>query len=297
MAGGYDYFYTLQEICVLLNLLPNTFRQIVREYGDIIAVREQVRKGRTVLGLPRADFENLRAIMEMRSKGASGEEIRRALREAGAVALPVAATEDETVVARDEPASARDEPLVARGEPGAAAYEPGAARDEPGATEDQAGGGVGGEGDYIDVTAGSRPAGLGAPRASQDNAGPGGDEGDSDDVRSFDYRTRFPVRAAREAAASLDGAAARRPLGGGRSVPLSKAPEPLPAERVLIEEIASLRKELKQMDERRKEERDKLMTALMRTQHELQSLRYEVGVSLTRRDRKKKKGFWAWLFE
>jgi len=35
----------------------------------------------------------------------------------------------------------------------------------------------------------------------------------------------------------------------------------------------------------------------MRTQHELQSLRYEVGVSLSRRDRKKKRGFWAWLFD
>jgi len=80
MPGDPDYFYTLQEICVLLNLLPNTFRQIAREYPDIIQVHKQVRKGRTLLGLPAEEFEVFRAIVEMRGEGSTPEEIREAVR-------------------------------------------------------------------------------------------------------------------------------------------------------------------------------------------------------------------------
>ena len=72
---------------------------------------------------------------------------------------------------------------------------------------------------------------------------------------------------------------------------------PVVVERALLAEMGSLRDELRQMDEKRQEERDKLITALMRTQHELQSLRYEVGATLSRRDRKRKRGFLAWLFD
>jgi hypothetical protein len=72
---------------------------------------------------------------------------------------------------------------------------------------------------------------------------------------------------------------------------------PVVGERALLAEMGSLRDELRQMDEKRQEERDKLITALMRTQHELQSLRYEVGATLSRRDRKRKRGFLAWLFD
>jgi hypothetical protein len=72
---------------------------------------------------------------------------------------------------------------------------------------------------------------------------------------------------------------------------------PVVGERALLAEMGSLRDELRQMDEKRQEERDKLITALMRTQHELQSLRYEVGATLSRRDRKRKRGLIAWLFD
>jgi hypothetical protein len=214
MPGGYDYFYTLQEICVLLNLLPNTFRQIAREYSDLIIVREQVRKGRKVMGLPRADFETFRAIVELRAKGRSNQEIRAKLGVGpGPADAPVFPAEEQP---------------------------------EEGLSEDVL--------DGNDNQESHRP---------------------SEDSQA-------------EVAATVDGSLAERLAPGHPAISIEKA---------FLVEIAELKDEIRRMDERRREERDKLLTVLMRTQHELQSLRYEVGASLSRRDRKKKRGFWAWLFD
>lgn len=231
-----DYFYTLQEICVLLNLLPNTFRQIAREYGDLVVVREQVRKGRTVLGLPRADYEAFRTIVDMRSRGFSDAEIRAAVARLGNLQPGGARAPDRA--AKSGGPAAVDEGANTEGQP----FEP--------------------EGD----DAGELP-GVGA--------GEGG-LADSGGERE--------VTAAAGAEALEAFLADQAPVGAG-------------AEEALLAEIAELKEELRKMDERRRDERDKILTALIRTQHELQSLRYEVGVSLSRRDRKKKRGFWAWLFD
>ncbi len=221
MASGYDYFYTLQEICVLLNLLPHTFRQIAREYSDLVVPREQVRKGRPVMGLPRADFEVLRQIVEMRSRGVAPEEIRRTI---GAGSAGVAS----------RPAGEAGDPFEKE-------------------REDQAA--VDGAADNV----------AGAPEAD----------------RLADSEVHL--------AAEAPLAAAVEPVGIVRAGRTS--------EEALLAEMAALRSEMQKLSEQRREERDRLLTALMRTQHELQSLRYEVGVSLSRRDRKRKRGFWAWLFD
>ncbi len=248
MPGGHDYFYTLQEICVLLNLLPNTFRQIAREYGDIVVIREQTRKGRAVLGLPRADFEVLRTIVEMRGRGLSSDEIRAALGRSGR-------------------GSAR---APARAVPGEGAAE---SRE----VSEAAGEGPGGKADP-----GRKPAQAAARDWSETGAGHAGEPGAENRVGEATDETLSSLE---------EGATADASLREGTGQPVTVA------EKGLLAEIAALREELRKMDEHRREERDKLLTALMRTQHELQSLRYEVGVSLSRRDRKKKRGFWAWLFD
>lgn len=213
-------FFTLQEICVLLNLLPNTFRQIVREFPDLVELEQEVRKGHAVLGLSRTRFDTFRAIVELRGRGNSPEEIRRQI---GEMTLNTAASQTP-----DNPGEP-DFDII---------WDPGDEREG------------------VRVAAGT--------------TGDGGSEA----LSGLD-------EAAIQAAAALDVASANR----------------LATEKQLAAEIAALKDELVKMDQRRRDERDKLLTTLMRTQHELQSLRYEVGVSLSRRGRKKRRGFWGWLFD
>ncbi len=270
MTGGYDYFYTLQEICVLLNLLPNTFRQIAREYSDVIILREQIRKGRPVMGLPRPDFEALRQIVEMRSHGVPGDEIRRAVAGLASASAPVIAGERYGSLARED-TTATDDPLEAGGdETIAVPGETVGIEETPSAA-----------GDEETIAAGPPardPRLYGTPRADTEASL------DDEEEVSDGGEAAFA-----EAAAATVEVVGERVEGSGDDPPVAKA--------ALLDQIAALREALQTMDEHRREERDKLLTVLMRTQHELQSLRYEVGVSLSRRDRKRKRGFWAWLLD
>lgn len=63
---------------------------------------------------------------------------------------------------------------------------------------------------------------------------------------------------------------------------------------LLLEEIGRMAGLLQASEEKRAEDRDRLMLALMRTQQEIQQLRYEVAASKSRRERRK--GFWSRLF-
>ncbi len=293
MTGGYDYFYTLQEICVLLNLLPNTFRQIIREYSDIIAPREQIRKGRPVMGLPRADFEVLRQIVELRSRGVSPEEIRRLAGLAGAAAPVYSGLAPGESIGVPPGGSGDVRPGrpedVPPGENQGASRIYDDASDDPAAGEDTSLPGVRISTESWPIPA--RPGEEGRPpdRASEAEVGPPG-------------TLVVEVGAVGSGTAEAEVATAKAATGESSPVPFLDAlagPDPSEPvlERALLAEIAALREELQKMDEHRREERDRLLTALMRTQHELQSLRYEVGVTLSRRDRKRKKGFWAWLLD
>jgi len=277
MTGGYDYFYTLQEICVLLNLLPNTFRQIAREYSDVIILREQIRKGRPVMGLPRPDFEALRQIVAMRSHGVSGDEIRRVVGLASARA-PVIAAERCGSLARED-TTATDDPLEAGGdETIAVPGEVATVEETPSAAGDEEM--IAATGDEETISAGPPardPRLYGTPRSDTEAS-----------LSEEMVRDGGEAVLAEEAAASGE-SVGERVGGSGDEPPAAKA--------TFLDQIGALREELQTMDGHRREERDKLLTALMRTQHELQSLRYEVGVSLSRRDRKRKRGFWAWLLD
>lgn len=70
------------------------------------------------------------------------------------------------------------------------------------------------------------------------------------------------------------------------------APEGEPLERLLAQ-LSELRAELQHSEARRVEDRDRLMMALMRTQQEIQRLRYELTAASSRRERRR--GFWARL--
>jgi len=394
MTTGDNYFYTLQEICVLLNLLPNTFRQIAREYADIIVPREQVRKGRSVMGLPPEGFEAFRLVVQMRGKGASGVEIRAAVAgvraaRAGRPGLAVPVPGEARERAGDTPRGDDDDDY-AEGTP-ALADPVQAGRAEP------RGGpavvGPGGLKTELDEGAWARyrealgadaalprkarlaPARAGAPPLARGEAAraavaeaaaaaepaPASGRGSAelpaayrrlDEPRSRAGRVElewpraepearvaepdvpeaavapvvapdapegsWPVAPAdgpgtAEACPPAEMAASEpdEPVVDGKPAPEAEpvpdtwdvdrageiAAGPVVGERALLAEMGSLRDELRQMDEKRQEERDKLITALMRTQHELQSLRYEVGATLSRRDRKRKRGFLAWLFD
>ena len=400
MTTGDNYFYTLQEICVLLNLLPNTFRQIAREYADIIVPQEQVRKGRSVMGLPPEGFEAFRLVVQMRGKGASGVEIRaavagvraaRAGRPGLAVPVPGEARDraGETPRGDDDDDYAEGTPALAdpvqagraepRGEPavgpvglkaeldegawaryrealGADAALPRKARLAPARAEAP----PSARAAVAEAAAAAEPApasGRGSaelpaayrrldeprpragrvepewPRAEPEARvaepearvvepevpeaavapvvapdapegpwpvapadGPDGPVVDGKAAREAEpVPDTWDVDRAGEIAADLGGEAPDEASSLDRFGP--EAAGPVVGERALLAEMGSLRDELRQMDEKRQEERDKLITALMRTQHELQSLRYEVGATLSRRDRKRKRGFLAWLFD
>ncbi|MCL4424228.1 MAG: MerR family transcriptional regulator [Firmicutes bacterium] len=66
-------------------------------------------------------------------------------------------------------------------------------------------------------------------------------------------------------------------------------------ESFLVEKMEQLARELRRSEDRRVEDRDKLLTALMRTQQEIQHLRYELSRQTSRKERKKK-GLFSRLF-
>ena len=73
-----DRFFSLQEICVLLNIAPRTFRQIFEDYADVL--QWQPAEGADLAqGLPASAFDRLRTIVELRGKGEDEAGIRRAL--------------------------------------------------------------------------------------------------------------------------------------------------------------------------------------------------------------------------
>lgn len=62
----------------------------------------------------------------------------------------------------------------------------------------------------------------------------------------------------------------------------------------LLERLQELNAKLAKSEERRTEDRDRLVTLIMRTQMEIQHLRYELAASQSRRDRHR--SFWRRLF-
>jgi len=403
MTTADNYFYTLQEICVLLNLLPNTFRQIAREYADIIVPQEQVRKGRSVMGLPPEGFEAFRLVVQMRGKGASGVEIRAAVAgvraaRAGRPGLAVPVTGEARDRAGETPRGADDDdypegtPALAdpvqagraepHGEPavgpvglkaeldegawaryrealGVDAALPRKARLAPARAEAPPSAGREAAREAVaEAAAAAEPApasGRGSselpaayrrldeprsragrvelewPRAEPEArvAEPEARVAEPEarvaepEARVAEPEARVAESEVPEAAvapvvapdapegAEMAASGSDEPVVDGKPAPEAEpvpdtwdvdrageiAAGPVVGERALLAEMGSLRDELRQMDEKRQEERDKLITALMRTQHELQSLRYEVGATLSRRDRKRKRGFVAWLFD
>ncbi len=63
----------------------------------------------------------------------------------------------------------------------------------------------------------------------------------------------------------------------------------------LLERVSDLVRQLEAVEERQREDRDRLLNTLLRTQQEVQALRYEVTSQKSRRDRKR--GLWARLWE
>jgi uncharacterized membrane protein YccC len=64
----------------------------------------------------------------------------------------------------------------------------------------------------------------------------------------------------------------------------------------VLERLDRLTRQLELSEARQREERDRVLLALIRAQQEIEHLRYEVAAASTRKDRKKK-GFWARLLE
>ncbi len=63
----------------------------------------------------------------------------------------------------------------------------------------------------------------------------------------------------------------------------------------LMEKVSLLLEHLQAIEERQREERDRLLNTLLRMQQEVQSLRHELTAQKSRRDRKK--SFWVRLWE
>ena len=73
-----DRFFSLQEICVLLNIAPKTFRQLLQDYADLL--HWQPAEGADLApGLPAVAFDRLRTIVELHGKGEDEAGIRRTL--------------------------------------------------------------------------------------------------------------------------------------------------------------------------------------------------------------------------
>lgn len=64
----------------------------------------------------------------------------------------------------------------------------------------------------------------------------------------------------------------------------------------LVGRIDDLSRQLRLSEERRREDRDRVLLSIIRAQQEIEHLRFEIAATSSRRD-KKKKGFWARLFD
>lgn len=101
--------------------------------------------------------------------------------------------------------------------------------------------------------------------------------------------------------ASVEAAATSRPavIAFSTPTPISEVPAIYDPDLTelgpLMEKVSLLLEHLQAMEERQREERERLLNTLLRTQQEVQSLRYELTAQKSRRDRKK--SFWARLWE
>ena len=93
----------------------------------------------------------------------------------------------------------------------------------------------------------------------------------------------------RRRALAMRGAAA-----GDPPATTPQAGEADPVAQSLVEQVARLEEAISRQEERQAEDRDRLLTALMRTNQELQSLRYDLAAGRARRERRK--GLWSRLF-
>lgn len=100
------------------------------------------------------------------------------------------------------------------------------------------------------------------------------------------YPASFP---AREVAAGVEGSASSAVCEVGDSKPENGLYESL------VKRIEELTEDLAKSEEHRAEDRDRMLTALMRTQQEIQHLRFELVTQQSRKERKNK-GFWTRLF-
>lgn len=73
------------------------------------------------------------------------------------------------------------------------------------------------------------------------------------------------------------------------------APDADAHEKLLLQQLQRLDRALQRSEEQRIEDRDRMLTAMMRTQQEIQQLRYTLAANSSRRDRKKK-GLFRRLF-
>lgn len=85
-----------------------------------------------------------------------------------------------------------------------------------------------------------------------------------------------------------------RGAAAGDLPPTEAEAEGDPVAQRLVEQVARLEEAISRQDERQAEDRDRLLTALMRTNQELQSLRYDLAAGRARRERRK--GLWGRLF-
>ena len=85
------------------------------------------------------------------------------------------------------------------------------------------------------------------------------------------------------------------PGSEGEAAPDEPQDELLRKQGLLLERVDQLTRDLSRSEEHRVEDRDRMLTALMRTQQEIQHLRYELVAQTSRRARKPK-GFFQRLF-
>lgn len=78
--------------------------------------------------------------------------------------------------------------------------------------------------------------------------------------------------------------------------PIIGLPDPSLIDDPLSAKLDELIRELRLSEERRREDRDRVLLAIIRAQQEIEHLRYELAAAASRKD-KKKKGFWARLLD
>lgn len=88
---------------------------------------------------------------------------------------------------------------------------------------------------------------------------------------------------------------ASSPAEGGAE-PVLGFPDPSLLDDPIAAKLDELARELRLSEERRREDRDRVLLAIIRAQQEIEHLRYELAAAASRKD-KKKKGFWARLLD